>query len=138
MALRPGIAPCLVYTDAPSAIDFLCAAFGFTRQLVVPGETERDVAHAQLTLDGCMIMLSTAKPGTRERFGMVAPDATGGLVTACICVTLADPDAHFARAQSAGAHIINPPHDNPHGGRGYEARDPQGNVWSFSSYDPWA
>ena len=138
MSKQQTIIPCLIYEDAPAAIDFLCRSFGFARHLVVPGETPRDIVHAQLTLDGNMIMLSSAKPHSRERFSMVAPGATGGLVTACICVTLADPDAHYARAAAAGAAIIDAPHDNPYGGRGYEARDPEGNMWSFSSYDPWA
>jgi uncharacterized glyoxalase superfamily protein PhnB len=137
MNFRPSITPCLVYADAPAAIDFLCGAFGFTRHLVVPGGSAREIAHAQLTLDGNMIMLSSASPGTRERFGMVTPADTGGLVTACICVALADPDTHYARASAAGAVITGAPHDNDYGGRGYEARDCEGNVWSFASYDPY-
>jgi uncharacterized glyoxalase superfamily protein PhnB len=137
MPIRPSITPCLVYDDAPAAIDFLCRAFGFERQLVVPGGTERDIVHAQLSLDGNLIMLSSASPGSRERFGMVSPSATGGLVTMCICVALEDPDAHHARAVAAGAAVMGPPHDNEYGGRGYEVRDCEGNVWSFASYDPY-
>ncbi len=26
----------------------------------------------------------------------------------------------------------------PYGGRGYTGRDPEGHVWAFGSYDPWA
>ena len=138
MPVRPSITPCLVYDDAPAAIDFLCQAFGFKRHLVVPGGNDRDIVHAQLSLGGNLIMLSSASPGARERFGMVTPAATAGLVTACICVALDDPDAHYARAAAAGAPIVAPPHDNEYGGRGYEARDCEGNVWSFGSYDPYA
>jgi uncharacterized glyoxalase superfamily protein PhnB len=104
----------------------------------VPGVGERDIAHAQLVLDGCMVMLSSARPESRTRFGMVPPAATGGLVTACLAVALTDPDTHYTRAAAAGATIIAPPHDNEYGGRGYEARDTEGNVWSFGSYDPWS
>jgi uncharacterized glyoxalase superfamily protein PhnB len=28
--------------------------------------------------------------------------------------------------------------DQDYGGRGYSCRDPEGNVWSFGSYDPFA
>jgi uncharacterized glyoxalase superfamily protein PhnB len=28
--------------------------------------------------------------------------------------------------------------DEDYGGRGYSARDPQGQLWNFGSYDPWA
>ena len=135
--MRASIIPCLVYEDAPRAIGFLCNAFGFTRHLVVPGETERDVVHAQLRLDDGMVMLSSAKPDHRERFGLATPQATGGLVTGSIYVVVADPAAHHAQAVAHGAEVIIPPRDNEYGGRGYEVRDCEGNLWSFGSYDPW-
>ena len=31
------VIPCLRYRDAPAAIEWLCRAFGFEAQLVVPG-----------------------------------------------------------------------------------------------------
>ena len=49
-----------------------------------------------------------------------------------------DVDAHPKRARAAGAEIIRDPRDEDYGGRGYSARDPEGNVWSFGSYDHWA
>jgi len=134
----PGpIATCLAYDNAPAAIDFLCAAFGFTRHLVIPGVAPGQIAHAQLTLGDSMIMLGTASPAQRERFNLVTPSAAGGLITACLSVHVLDPDAHHAQAAAAGATILSPPRDNPFGGRAYEARDPEGMVWSFSSFDPW-
>ena len=27
--------------------------------------------------------------------------------------------------------------DQDYGGRGYSCRNPEGNLWSFGSYDPW-
>ena len=39
--------PCLMYRDAPAAIEWLCRAFGFEKHLVVPGE-KNTIAHAQL------------------------------------------------------------------------------------------
>ena len=131
------VMPCLVYADAPRAIDFLCDGFGFTRHLVVPGGPG-EIVHAQLTLGSGMVMLSSAKPQSQAQFGMVPPSQTGNLVTGCICVFVADPDAHFATAVAAGAEPIGAVHDNDYGGRGYEVRDFEGNVWSFGSYDPWA
>ena len=110
----------------------------FERHLVVPGEAAGTIVHAQLIFEGNMVMLDTAKPESRERFRMVAPSSTGGLVTGCICISLDDPDAHHARAAAHGAEIIGTLRDNDYGGRGYDARDPEGYAWSFSSYDPWA
>ena len=30
------------------------------------------------------------------------------------------------------------PADQDYGGRLYAARDPEGQLWNFGSYDPWA
>lgn len=53
-------------------------------------------------------------------------------------VIVQDVDGHCARARAAGAEIIMEPEDQDYGGRNYGARDPEGNAWSFGSYDPWA
>jgi uncharacterized glyoxalase superfamily protein PhnB len=138
MPVRPAIIPCLVYRDAHAAIDFLCAAFGFSRHAIYENEDRSRVEHAQLTLQGNMIMLSSAVRGVEDRLGMVPPIERGGKVTSCLYVVVDDPDAHHARAAAAGANVIAPPHDPTQGGRSYEARDLEGNVWSFGSYDPFA
>lgn len=136
MPVRPAIIPSLVYADAPRAIAFLCDAFGFTRHLV---HAEGGIVlHAQLLLEETMVMLSSARPDSYERFGLVPIGETGGRSALCIYVVLDDPDAHHAQAKAAGAAIIASPHDNAHGGRSYEARDCEGIVWSFGSYDPFA
>ena len=137
MPVQPAIIPCLAYRDAHAAIEFLCDAFGFARNAIYESEDKSRVDHAQLTLDGNMVMLSSASRQYEDRLGMVTPAETGGKVTACIYVVLGDPDAHHARAAAAGARIINPPTDQDYGGRSYEARDLEGNVWSFGTYDPF-
>ena len=50
----------LRYHDAPAAIDWLCRAFGFERHLVVPGEQDGVIAHAQLRFGNGMVMLGSA------------------------------------------------------------------------------
>ena len=136
----PTITPALRYVDAPAAIEFLCAAFGFERQAVYADPDDPSVIHhAQLTLGtGGMVMLSSARDDeTQARYRWKTPREAGG-VTVCICVVIADPDAHHARALSAGAEIVTPPHDNVgYPGRSYNARDPEGNDWDFGTYDPW-
>lgn len=136
MPVRPAIIPGLVYDDAPAAIGFLVRAFGFTEHLVVPG-SGGTVAHAQLALDGNLLMLSSITPDKRARYEMNSPAALGA-TTACMNVVLDDPDAHHARAAAAGAEIVAAPHANDYGGRGYEARDPEGHLWCFMSYDPYS
>ena len=53
-------------------------------------------------------------------------------------VIVADADAHYARAKAAGAEIVMDIKDEDYGGRGYSCRDPEGHVWNFGTYDPWA
>ncbi|MFS2035171.1 VOC family protein [Polaromonas sp. CT11-55] len=52
------IIPCLRYRDAAAAIEWLCSAFGFEKQAAYPNP-DGSIAHAQLTLDGGMVMLGS-------------------------------------------------------------------------------
>ena len=133
MTIRPGIYPTLQYDDAPAAIAFLETAFGFTRKDVFE-DGEGGIAHAQLVLDGNLIMVSSSRANI---YGIATPAKRGG-VTGSISVTLADPAAHYARAVAAGADIISPLSDKEYGGASYDVRDIGGHVWTFGSYDPWA
>lgn len=130
------IIPSLRYEDAPAAIDWLCDAFGFERQLVVPGEDGR-IAHAQLTFGNSMIMLGSALD---DEFGRLqkTPAAVGGIETQSPYVIVPDADAHYAQARAKGAEIVYEISDQDYGGRGYSCRDPQGHLWHFGTYDPWA
>ena len=125
----PNIFPCFRYADAPKAIEWLNKAFGFEKQFVVPGENNT-VAHAQLRLGAGMIMMgSGGKPDPKNPWA----DAPYGTY-----VMVADIDAHFARAQAAGAKIERPLTDTDYGAREYSARDCDGHLWSFGTYDPYA
>jgi uncharacterized glyoxalase superfamily protein PhnB len=54
-----------------------------------------------------------------------------------VYVVVTDPDAHYARAKAAGAEVLGEPHDAFDGRqRGYSARDPEGNLWSFGTSRP--
>jgi uncharacterized glyoxalase superfamily protein PhnB len=49
---------------------------------------------------------------------------------------LDDPDALHAMAKRAGAEIVMDPADQDYGSRDFAARDPEGNIWSFGTYQP--
>ena len=49
-----------------------------------------------------------------------------------------DPDALYERAKRAGAEIQMELTDQDYGSRDFIARDPEGNIWSFGTYDPFA
>jgi uncharacterized glyoxalase superfamily protein PhnB len=137
--MRHEIIPNLRYADAPRAIDFLCAAFGFERRSVYPDEKNpRIIQHAQLTWHDCMVMISTAMDSEHTRAGRIKTVSEAGGTTVVLYLIVEDVDAHAERARAAGAEIFDGPNDKDYGGRGYSAHDPEGNVWSFGSYDPWA
>jgi uncharacterized glyoxalase superfamily protein PhnB len=124
------------FHDAPRAIEWLCDAFGFEKHLVVRGEDEGTIAHAQLTLGDAMIMLSSHRD---DEFGklQVAMPSRSAVTTQSAYVIVDDCDQHHARAVAAGAEVVMPPEDQDYGGRLYTCRDLEGHVWSFGTYDPW-
>ncbi len=121
----PTLYPTIRYRDAPAAIEFLKAAFGFEEHVVYPGE-DGTIAHAQLSFGPSILMLGSDREDTHGRRA-----GQGSMY-----VAIEDPNAHCARAQAAGAEIIVEPHDTDYGSRDYAARDPEGNVWNFGTYRP--
>ena len=136
---KVNIIPGMRYHDAPAAIDWLCRAFGFEKHLVVPGEGEGVIVHAQLRYGNGMIMLGTAGAhGGDFDDVMTTPREVGGRETQSAYVIVEDADAHHERAVAAGAEVVLPLEDKDYGGRGYSCRDLEGHVWSFGSFDPFA
>jgi uncharacterized glyoxalase superfamily protein PhnB len=121
------IYPVLIYEDGRAAIDFLEKAFGFERHAVHDGENG-GVAHAELRFGSELVMLSSSSEGN-EQFNQAAGKYSLYLV-------VDDPDSHHDRARDAGADIVLGLKDEDYGSRGYTARDPEGNLWSFGTYRP--
>ena len=128
--------PILRYQDAPAAIKWLCAAFGFQEHLVVADEKNPEIIHhAQLVYGTGMVMLSSAgisdagisdfdnflDKNQKQNIYMIVPSA----------------DDHYAQAKKAGVEILLDIVDQDYGGRGYTCRDVEGNIWSFGDYNPW-
>lgn len=122
--------PTLIYRDAPAAIDFLTNGLGFTTAIVVPNETDQSVVeHCQLLWpEGGGIMLGSAgRPGNK-----FAERPTG---TGAVYVVTARPDEVHDRAIAAGAEVYEPLKDEDYGSRGFSVTDPEGNIWSFGTYN---
>ena len=123
----PRVSPYLYYEDAAAAIEWLTAAFGFRERMRMPGEDGR-VMHAELELDGGVVMLAT--PPRPEFKG---PKAIGATLSS-VYTYVDDVDAHFERARAAGAEIVQEPATMPYGDRHYGARDPEGHEWWFGQH----
>jgi uncharacterized glyoxalase superfamily protein PhnB len=119
--------PSFRYEDAPAAIEWLQRAFGFEAEMVVDGEQEGQVTHAQLRFGDGMIMLGSTR-GDES-------DSHVGQGWTYVAVA-GDIDAHHERARAAGAEITREPEDQEYGSRDYSAKDLEGNVWSFGTYRP--
>ncbi len=124
--------PALRYDDAHAAIDWLCRAFGFVRQVVHEGP-DNTVAHAQLLLAGGVVMLGSMREG--GEYPVKTPRILGGL-TGSIYVYVPDPDSHCAIARAAGARIVIDPSDTEYGSREYSAYDCEDYWWTFGTYHP--
>ena len=90
----------------------------------VPG-ADGTIAHAEMRFGAGALMLDS---GPRD-------ERIWNENTQAVHVYLTDPDAHYARAQAAGARIVQPLHDTPWA-RAYYARDLEGFLWGFSTYKP--
>ena len=133
---RSTVIPALRYRDAPAAIEWLCTVLGFQRKAVYDGPNGT-IGHAELTLNGGMIMLGSAKDDEHaERFK--SPGQIDGVETRGVYIVVEDADAAHARAVAAAAPIIRPLQDTPYGSREFALRDPEGHSWSVGTYDPWA
>jgi uncharacterized glyoxalase superfamily protein PhnB len=130
------IIPALRYRNAPAAIDWLCRVFGFERHAVYEGPNGT-IGHAELTLNGGMVMLGSAKDDEYgSRFKL--PEELGGMESRSAYIVVENADAAHARAVAAGAVVIRPLQDTPYGSREFAVRDPEGHSWSVGTYDPWA
>lgn len=125
------IFPAIRYQNARAAIDWLSQAFGFKEHFVVPGSGD-SIAHAQLELESNIIMLGSAR---EDELRLKTPRELGA-GTQAVYVVIKDVDAHCARARQHGADIVRGPEDTPYGSREYSARDMEGHLWSFGTYQP--
>jgi uncharacterized glyoxalase superfamily protein PhnB len=119
--------PTLKYDDAHAAIEFLTTALGFEKHAVYEDDDGK-VAHAELRHGDGMVMLGDRR-GESDRY------ETGRAV---VYVVVEDPDTLHDRAKAAGAEIVSGLSDQDYGSRDFAAADPEGNVFSFGTYNPTA
>jgi uncharacterized glyoxalase superfamily protein PhnB len=111
------------YRYLAEAIAWLSRTFGFIEHY----RYGDPLSGAQVHLGDAWIMLKAAPPG------QLSP-AKLGYGTQSLTVFVEDVDAHFARAQAAGARIVEELHVTCYGERQYGAVDLEGHHWLFSEH----
>lgn len=128
--------PMVSYEDVAAAADFAIEAFGFTQQGPRLSEDDGRVTHVELERDGAVVMFGWPGPDYRDpgAHAGTCADARAWLATPFVVdgvlITVADVDAHRARAAANGAEIVRDLEDAPPG-RLYTAADPAGHRWMF-------
>ncbi|HXW43826.1 MAG TPA: VOC family protein [Streptosporangiaceae bacterium] len=119
------VLPHITYRDVARASAWLTAAFGFAEHYRYgpPGEP----SGAQMYLGDAWVMLDAAEPGQQT-------PAELGYGTQSLTLFVADVDAHYARAQAAGATIVEELHETIYGERQYGVCDLDGHHWLFSAH----
>ena len=120
VAVRPNLFPGLRFRDEHAAMDWLERAFRFERHAVYASD-DGTIVHAELKLGPGILMLGAAP---EDKLGF------------SIYVYVEDLEAHYARACSAGAEIVRPLGETSYGTREYGARDLDGHLWFFGTYQP--
>ncbi|HEV2400996.1 MAG TPA: VOC family protein [Candidatus Sulfotelmatobacter sp.] len=116
------IMPWLCVRGGGRAIDFYKLAFGAKEVFRLD---DNDSVVARLSIEGAEFWLSDESP---EHFNF-SPESLGG-ITIRIILTVANPDAFFARAIKAGAKEVYPMTDE-HDWRVGRVVDPFGHHWEI-------
>jgi uncharacterized glyoxalase superfamily protein PhnB len=119
------ILPHVMYRNVAAAVEWLSRAFGFVEHYRYGVEPDGTVSGAQMCLGRAYFMLK-AFPG--------ATPSELGYGTQSLTVFVDDVDAHYRRAQAAGAKIVEEPNETVYGEYQYAAEDLDGHHWLFSRH----
>lgn len=117
------IAAWLSVRDSSRAVEFYKSAFGAIEVFRLEGSNDDVVA--RLSIEGAEFWLSEESP----EHANFSPASLGGS-TVRLILTVADPDAFFRRALSAGASEVYPITEE-HGWRVGRLLDPFGHHWEI-------
>jgi uncharacterized glyoxalase superfamily protein PhnB len=120
------ILPHITYQNVAEALVWLTKTFGFVEHYRY-GESNGSVQGAQMHLGEAWMMINSARPGSGS-------PAQAGYGTQSLTVFVEDVDAHYERAKSAGARIVENLHETEYGERQYGVEDLEGHHWLFSRH----
>ena len=118
------INPVVHYADPEKGARWLVDAFGFVLH-EAHASPDGEVQYVETSLDGVPLGIGRSTEGSMFDLG-----------PAVVYISYDDVDAMHDRAAQAGAEIVMPPTDQDYGSRDFAARDHEGNVWCFGTYQP--
>jgi uncharacterized glyoxalase superfamily protein PhnB len=118
------INPVVQYRDLDAGARFLVEAFGFA-QHEAHKAADGSLQYVELSLNGAPLGLGAHAEGSMFDTG-----------PAVVYISLDEVDSMHERARAAGAAILMAPTDQDYGSRDFAARDHEGNVWCFGTYQP--
>lgn len=119
------VLPHVTYQNVGAAIEWLTRVFGFTEHYRYGDPANPD--GAQMRLGDAWIMVNSARPGRSS-------PAQAGCGTQSLTVFIDDVEAHFEKAKSAGAKIVEDLNETVYGEFQYGVLDLDGHHWLFSRH----
>lgn len=117
------VLPHISYQNLAEAIEWLTSAFGFKEHY----RYGDGPSGGQMRAGDAAIQPEQAQAGHKS-------PAQLGYGTQSLTIIIDDVDAHYARAKSAGATILEEPHLTVYGEYQYAAKDLDGHHWLFSRH----
>jgi uncharacterized glyoxalase superfamily protein PhnB len=117
------VIPHVHYRNLEEAIAWLTRSFGFAEHF----RYGDPVSGAQMRAGNAWIMIHHLKPGA-------ATPKELGYGTQSLTLFIEDVESHHERAKSAGAAILEEPHETVYGEFQYAAEDLEGHHWLFSRH----
>lgn len=124
----PPLIGSIAVKGADQAIEFYKNAFGASERYRLTDPGSGKIAHAELDLNGGMIMLSDENPDWNK-----SPETIGG-TTVKFCLMVENADEAFEKAIAAGATELMPVTDQFYGYRCGNVRDPFGHEWMIQHF----
>jgi len=123
------VTPALTVKNGAEAIEFYKKAFGAEEVMRVHGPDGKSLMHAEIRVGDSRIMLGEEWPDAGQR----APSSVGA-ATSSLYLYVADVDAAFKRAVTAGAKALMPVTDMFWGDRFGQVEDPSGHRWGLATH----
>lgn len=124
---RQPLCPYVIVRGASKAIEFYVVVFG-AREVFRLTDPQNKIGHAELDIAGAKLLLADEFPD----FGATGPLTIGG-TPVFLHMYVSDVDQVAARAEAAGATILQKPKDEFFGDRTCLLADPFGHRWQLAT-----